>query len=406
MAVTGTVQLSAEIVTAYESDYIMAGISNMYWDQFAEPRQIDAGMKASTYQIPILESMQPSTGTLDELNDVTAQAMSANSVSVTMNEYGSAIEVTRLVGVQSYIDVYEQAAISNGYNMAESFDLIARAVAGQGSRRFFQNSRTARSAFLGKSTSADRITTAFIEMLATFARTSRMQLYEDNTVVCPLHPFVWYDLQQATDVRNLAQYQNPEILFNGEIAKWGGTRFILAANSKAFLSAGAADPTIPVATTLAAAAAVGATNLKLTDVTNVNVGKWINIVEGTESGNTWYDTNEMFFVTAVGTSGSGGTGVDGWAYDPGPGDNGGLRFAHASGTTVSNANNVYPLVVLGPKSFMKAYSGETGPYGESVVTGPFDRLGRFLTFGWYQIMGYTRLRNQWIMRGEVGSSFA
>jgi hypothetical protein len=55
-------------------------------------------------------------------------------------------------------------------------------------------------------------------------------------------------------------------------------------------------------------------------------------------------------------------------------------------------------------SLLKIASDETGPYGETVVTGPFDRLGRFLTFGWYAILGYGRSRTRWNLRGEVSGS--
>ena len=99
-------------------------------------------------------------------------------------------------------------------------------------------------------------------------------------------------------------------------------------------------------------------------------------------------------------TGIAGTTISGFALDPGPGDVAGLRFAHASGATVTNANSVFPVPVFGPNSVTKASSDWTGPYGETVVTGPFDRLGRFLTFGWYGIEGYARTRNAWLFRGE------
>lgn len=55
-------------------------------------------------------------------------------------------------------------------------------------------------------------------------------------------------------------------------------------------------------TTLAADPALGATNFKVTAVTNFNVGDWVRIDTG---GNKEYRK-----ITAVGTSGSGGTGID------------------------------------------------------------------------------------------------
>jgi hypothetical protein len=173
---------------------------------------------------------------------------------------------------------------------------------------------------------------------------------------------------------------------------------IVTANAKGFWGAGAAAAT-PVATTLGAAANPGDTTITVASGTGIAVGMWLAIQDAAEPGNTWSDSNELFMVTGVS-----GTSITGFALDPGPGDAAGLRFAHASGAAVTNANSVYPIPVFGPNSVTKAASDWTGPYGETVVTGPFDRLGRFLTFGWYGIEGYSRTRNAWLFRGEVGAS--
>jgi hypothetical protein len=148
----------------------------------------------------------------------------------------------------------------------------------------------------------------------------------------------------------------------------------------------------------------GDSNIKLVSVTNLTVGQWIAIKDADEPGNVWSDTNEYFYVTAVGTAGAGGTGVDGFAFDPGPGDGGGVRYSHPAGTVVNNNSSVYPVCVVGPQSLTKAASDVTGEYGMTVVSGPFDRLGRFISLGWYLIAGYTRTRSSWLIRGECSSS--
>lgn len=404
MTTTGTTALANEIKPLYDADFYMAGQSMVYFDQFADLRKVMNGQRGSSHNFPIVESTQPNAGTLTELQDVAAQQMRVNEVSVTLSEYGGAIEVTKLSVAVAYADVYKQAAYNNGYNLAESLDMVVRAVAGQGSRQFFQGARTARSGFSGIDTAADRCTAAYIEMLGMLAKSIKMPLYEDGTVCTAMHPFPFYDLLQNSDVRTMASRQNPEILFNGELGYWGGVRIIVAPSAKAFWGAGATHPTASLSTTLAADADVEDTNLKVTSVTNAAVGQWFAINDAEETGNTWSDTNELFRVTAVGTAGSGGTGLDGFVLDPGPGDGGGLRYAHASGKTFKNNNSVYPLCLLGPNSITKACSSFTGPYGETVISGPFDRLGRFLNFGWYAILGYNRTRNGWLLRGEVGSS--
>jgi N4-gp56 family major capsid protein len=402
VAITGTAELSNEVKIIYDADYEIAAQSNVYWDQLCDPKQVDEGQRGQTVSGFILENTNPNTSPLNEKEEVVGQTLSANEWQVSIQEFGGTIEVTRFLAATAYVDVYQQAAYANGYNLAETFDLLARAVAGQGSRRFFNPAAgiSARSAIAGRSTASHRISASFLEWLNVLARTSRMPLFQDNTVVCPAHPFVYYDLLQSTDIRQMSQFQHPDLLFNGEIAMWSSIRFILSANAKVFYGAGAATA-LAINTTLAAANDPGDATLVLTNAAGIVPGMWINIVDAVETGNTWYDTNELFHVLSVN-----GNEVTGFALDPGPGDAGGLRFAHNAGTAVTDRNAVYPLVLMGPRSVTKAYSSFTGPYGESVVTGPFDKLGRFLNFGWYAMLGYTRTRSSWVLRGEVGSSMA
>lgn len=396
MATTGTVQLSAEVQALYDADYYMAGQSMVYFDQLYNLRKQMNGEKGNSYQFPIVESNQPSVGVLNEYEDVVSQQMRANAITVTLAEYGGAIDLTRFVTLTSYSDVLEQAAQVNGYHMAESIDLIARGVAGQGGRQFFQNGRTARSGFDGIDTAADRLTTAFIELISLLARNLRMPLYSDGSVCSVIHVFPFYDLLQNSGVRDMAIRQTPEMLFNGEMAYWAGMRLLVSANAKGFWGSGAAQN---ASTTLASAAAIGDNTITVASAANIAVGEWITIRDAEEPANTWSDTNELLRVTNVS-----GAVVTFFALDPGPGDNGGLRYAHAAGTTVNDNNSVYPLIVVGPNSLTKAASSFTGPYGVTVTSGPFDKLGRFFTFGWLLVGGYSRTRTGWIMRGEVGSS--
>jgi len=400
---TGTVALAPEVKAMYDADFYIQGQSVLYWDQFCDLKgPIMNGQRGISQNFPIIESLQPNPTVLDELIDVAPQQMRGSEVVVTLSEYGNAIEVTKFLVATAYADVYKQAAYINGYNLAESYDYIARAVFGQGSRVWFQNKHNARVQFAGQSQTADQMTIRFIELLSLVAaRSAKMPLYEDGAVCTAIHPFVFYDLMQDPTnggLRTMALYSHPEILFNGELAYWAGLRMVVTANAKGFWGAGA-PPTSAVATTLGAAANPGDTTISVAAGTNIAVGMWLAIQDAAEPGNTWSDSNELFMVTGVA-----GTTVTGFALDPGPGDAAGLRFAHASGAVVNNNNSVFPVPVFGPNSVTKASSDWTGPYGETVVTGPFDRLGRFLTFGWYGIEGYSRTRNAWLFRGEVGSS--
>ena len=134
----------------------MQGQNQVYFDQFADLRIQMGGERGNTYNFPIIESGQPTPTPLDEYEDVATQQMRANEISVSLAEYGSALEVTKFSVATSYADVCKQAANINGYQMAESFDWIARAVMGQGGRVFPQNNRATRAVVSGQDTAADR----------------------------------------------------------------------------------------------------------------------------------------------------------------------------------------------------------------------------------------------------------
>lgn len=398
MATTGTVALSAEVKALYDAEYLIQGQSMVVWDQMCDIREAMNGMRGQTRNFPIVESLQPNTAVLDELSDVSSAQMRANEVVITLQEYGGAVEVTKFVVATSYADVYEQAAYVNGYNVAESLDLVVRAVAGQGNRSIIINGKT-RITLDGQATAASRLTASFVELLGIISRGMKMPFYQDGAVCTVMHSFPLYDLLQDTSVRTMAQYQYPELLFNGEICYWGGVRMITGPTAKAFWGIGA-TATSSTVTTNSAAINIADTTITVASGTNLNNGNWVAIIDGSEAANTWYDTNELMRVTSGGTT----TSLTGWFLDPGPGDSGGARYAHPIGRTVNNNNSAYPIVILGPNSITKAYSDLTGPYGETTITGPFDKLGRFLDFGWYLIAGFSRTRNAWLLRGEVGSS--
>lgn len=111
--------------------------------------------------------------------------------------------------------------------------------------------------------------------------------------------------------------QNAELEFT--MVEVAGSKLALAVPGATSTAGVVTETGAGFTTTLAAATAIGATNIKLTAVTGLNVGDYIGIdvVAGS--------LREYRQVTAVGTLGAGGTGVD--FRDP-------LQKAHAPGVVV------------------------------------------------------------------------
>jgi len=92
---------------------------------------------------------------------------------------------------------------------------------------------------------------------------------------------------------------------------------------------------------------------------------------------------------------------------------GGVEFienprAHIQAGAGAAGINVYDTVIAGRQALAKAFSRAPG-FGEmpSIVYGPVtDNLRRFMTVGWYQLVGYGIFRQACIQRVESASSLA
>ena len=89
----------------------------------------------------------------------------------------------------------------------------------------------------------------------------------------------------------------------------------------------------------------------------------------------------------------------------GQGPNGGLRFTHAVGETVANADNVYPILLGGPSSMVKLYAVQIGEFGKLVPEKRTGTLDQFISSGWKFYGGYSRMVDNRCLRVEVSSSY-
>jgi len=183
------------------------------------------------------------------------------------------------------------------------------------------------------------------------------------------------------------------IHLNFELGKIGPFRLIVSPWAKVFGAAGA-DNASAVATTLGAAADPLDLTITVSANTNIAAGQWLTI--GTEeTANTHYAGNERVKVASV--SGTTITII-------GEGPNGGLRFAHASGVAVRNADSVFTIMYGGPASLAKLYATEIGEYGQVVGPKRTGNLDQFVTLGWKFYGGYGRIAENRILRGEYSVS--
>jgi hypothetical protein len=402
MAIQTTSNLSPFHVQYHET-YIREAMFNRLYDQFAMPfpGDMSALMSGSSVSYPFLSDMTPGVTAISQTADVTPQTLVDATASITPTSRGEALQWSELLGdIQQSYNYNEERAMKLGLNQAESVDLLAQAAALKGT---FLYSAAAR-ASLDAGTSSHRASDALFGRMQGYLQNLRVPAFitpdgGSQVWMALMHPFPFHDIRESGNVDSIGLYQDQGIHLNFELGKIGPFRMVVNAWAKVFFAAGANNATA-VGTTIAAGTSTENgqldTAIEVAANTNITAGDWL-LIGDIETGSTHYPENEYVFVTATPS----GTTVS----ILGQGPNGGLRFTHAVGKTVSNADNVYPIVFGGPFSLVKLYAPSIGEFGQLVPEERTGLLKQFIQSGWKWYGGYSRLVDNRVLRVEVSSSY-
>ena len=340
----------------------------MVFDQFAEVKTEFQAERGQQVVWTIYRQMAPTIGALTENQDVDGGQISDFQVSFTVNEYGHAVGTTRKIDELSYHGPVSEIVRSLlAPQMALTLDTLARNAAWAGAPTRYAGSATSRAAL----TATDVATIDLIKQAAFRLAVNRVPLMEGN-YICVCHPAVIYDLKEDSQWENAGVYSDPQRLMTGEVGRIHGVRFIESHNARIANGGGSATET-----TLASAAAYGATTISVASAAGFNVGDEITIYSAAQSAPDGTGVEEENVIIKA---------ISGTTFTL---ENGTLR-AHAAGSKVRKAIDIYPLMFLGAEK----------PYGKGVVVPPTvvvapptDKLRRISYIGWYALLGYGTIRN-------------
>lgn len=399
MAIQTTANLTNSVRTQYLEQYLQAAQLQRVYDMFASPIGKDMAQleKGTAVQVDFLSDMAPGTSTISQTADITPQTLRDASATITATTRGEALQWSMQLNIQVYTDYTAGCYRALGKNQMESVDLLAQAAVLQGNNLFRQ---TATRVLLAPGTAAHRLSEAVLGEMGVLIQTLKcpplvMAEGKVKQLMAVFHPHAYYDLRTATAILSVGAYQDKSIILNWELGTLGPFRLLVTPWAKVFGASGSANASA-VATTLNGAVNALATTVILTSATNITAGDYITI--GTiETGNTFQPINERVRVSAAYVSGT-------TVNIIGEGANGGLRFDHATGAGVSNANSVYPVAIGSPMSAAKVYATELGEFGEVVGPQQLGILKQFNTLGWRYLGNYGLWGDNYILRGEFSSS--
>lgn len=248
MAMTGTGQVSSS-TGAFEQMAYFALRSNPLYEMIADVRSTAQTHNGASVTFDIYNNMTAATTALTEATDVTPVALGDTTVTVSLSEYGNAVETTAKLRGTSFLNVDADAANVIGYNMVDSLDQVVAAVAAGGTNDILPTGRAATvNIVAGDTITADQTRTAAAKL-----RDKSAPGFENGNYVGMIHPNVAFDLRSQTAVTDVIAYQirqDGQAVRNGSIGTWGGVEFI--ENPRAHIQTGAGAGAIDVYDTVIA----------------------------------------------------------------------------------------------------------------------------------------------------------
>ena len=382
---TTTSSIQALVTAAYDQYVRMALRSIPVMRSLADVKPVQQAMPGSSVVFSIYSDLAQATSTLTETSDVSSIALgNPSQVTVTLNEYGSAVTTTKKLNLTSFNDVDSALADIIAYNAADSIDNVVGQVLSAGTNVIYSNGPsgtvpTASSGILP----VDTMTVADIRNAVVSLRTNKALPRMGELYAAYLHPRQSADLRAETGTggfQELTKYVERTPFVAGAVGVIEGAFIVETPRVLNGMPLAAGIGTTVSVTNKALTSNVA--TLTTAVAHGLGVGQVVT-VSGVDS-----TFNGTYTITVVGTTTT-------FSYAKTASD---VASAAATGT-VTFTNN-YRAIVAGREALAEAQAADI-----STVIGPeIDALRRFRTIGWYYFGGFARLREAALYRIESAAT--
>ena len=383
---TSSSTISALVQTAYDQYVRMALRSIPVMRSLADVKPVQQAMPGSSVVFSIYSDLAQATSTLTETSDVSSIALgNPSQVTVTLNEYGSAVTTTKKLNLTSFNDVDSALADIIAYNAADSIDNVVGQVLSAGTNAIYSNGPSGTAPTSSATVlPVDTMTVADIRNAVVSLRTNKALPRMGELYAAYLHPRQSADLRAETGTggfQELTKYVERTPFVAGAVGVIEGA-FIVE------------TPRVLNGLKLAAGIA--------TTTTITNVALTSNVVTITTGVAHGLGTGQVVTVAAVTNTAVNGT----YTIASTPTTTTFTYSLTASNITsvadtgtVTFTNN-YRAIVAGREALAEAQAADI-----STVIGPeIDALRRFRTIGWYYFGGFARLREAALYRIESAAT--
>ena len=382
---TGSSTISALVQTAYDQYVRMALRSIPVMRALADVKPVQQAMPGSSVVFSIYSDLAQATSTLTETSDVSSIALgNPSQVTVTLNEYGSAVTTTKKLNLTSFNDVDSALADIIAYNAADSLDNVVGQTLVDGTNVIYGGSATSSETVVA----ASKMTVSDIREAVTELRTGKALPRMGELYAAYVHPRQAADLRAESGTggfQELTKYVDRTPFVAGAVGVIEGAYIVETPRVLNGSSVGASGNVQTTNSITNLAIASGTVTVTTASAHGLGVGQVVTFsstvapftaVTGAQTILTVPSTTT--FTVLIGSS----------------------TVASAATTGTVTFTNNYRAVIAGREALAEAQASDI-----STVIGPeIDALRRFRTIGWYYFGGFSLLRQAALYRIETSAT--
>lgn len=237
MAITNTGTSNLDLViNGYEKLAYFSLRPELYYDALCEVQATDLTNPGATLKFTIFNELAPATTALTETSDVTPVTIDDSQVTVTLAEYGNAVQTSAKLRAVSFMAVNPIVANVLGYNAGVSVDSIARNAAQAGDNVRYSGADGDRNDV----DAADTLTGNDVRRAVAELRKADVPTFA-GLYKGIIHPDVSYDFRGATGGTNWSDphvYSDASGIYNGVVGNFQGVQFMESSRAPLFADAG------------------------------------------------------------------------------------------------------------------------------------------------------------------------
>lgn len=231
--VTTDAALSAENKTHYDMTLIDEAAPNLIHDQFGQKKPIpkNGGKKI---QFRKFGSLPKATAALTEGVTPDGKKLSVTSIEAEVSQYGDYVTLSDILDLTALDPVVVEATKICGRQAGLTLDTITRNVLHGGTNVFYAPKAdgtevTSRSDL----DNTCKLTVDLVKRVAAILKNNNAPKI-DGSYVAIIHPYAAYDLMSDPEWQYPHQYQDTSNIYEGEIGKIAGVRFVETSEAKIY----------------------------------------------------------------------------------------------------------------------------------------------------------------------------